>query len=358
MFNNLASKKFLMAIPVAAALALTGCEEEDVASAAAPEAVDLTQTEDLFEAPVKPNPLTEDPAAVVVRVNGEEITRGEIQMLVGAQVQQLAGRIPPEQLPMAQKQMFERVKSQLITQKLLDAEVAKANIVIDDAEITQIIEQLSSRLPEGTTFEQALAARGTTLEELQQNIKNDMTVQKFLETKADGVAAATESDAKSFYDENSNHFKKPESVTASHILLSFDSNETDEGKAAKKAQLEKIRADIIAGTTTFEDAAQAHSGCPSSAKGGSLGTFVSGQMVPAFEAAAFSQEVDEVGDVVETRFGYHIIKVAEHADEAVVPFEEAKERILAELGNQAKQKAVADYLDSLRNAATIEELVQ
>ena len=92
MFNILMSKKSMMVLPVAAALMLTGCEEEEIANSPEPAPVDLTQTEDLFSAPVKPNPLTTDPAAVVVRVNGEDITLGEINEMM-AEITVLKGSV-------------------------------------------------------------------------------------------------------------------------------------------------------------------------------------------------------------------------------------------------------------------------
>ncbi len=356
MFNNLTKYKLAMLAPLAVSLVLTGCKEDEVAQVPAPPPVDLAQTEDLFEQPIKPNPLTTDPAAVVVRVNGADITRGEILELMEAAMQQIAGRVPPQQMQQIQGQMYEQFKNDLITKKLMDAAVDTASIEVTDEDVVKAIDEIRTRIPEGRTLEEALAAQGLTLEKLSENIKNDMKTRKFLEAKTVDVAAATEEEAKEFYDTNPDRFKKPESVTASHILIKFDEGETDESKAAKKASLEKIRADIIAGTVSFEDAAKAHSGCPSSAQGGSLGTFGKGQMVPEFEVAAFTQEIGEVGDTVETQFGYHLIRVGERQEEGTVGFDESKEQIITFLSNQKKQQVVGDYIKSLRDSATIEEI--
>ena len=271
-------------------------------------------------------------------------------------MRQMGGRVPPQQMETVQKQMFEQIKNDLITKKLLDAAVAEANIEITDADIDEAIEEIKTHVPEGRTLDEALKAQGTTLDGLKENIKADMATRKFLEKKAETVVDATEAEAQEYYDANPEQFQKPESVTASHILIKFEDSDTDETKAEKKAQLEKIRADIIAETITFEDAAKEHSGCPSGAQGGNLGPFGKGQMVPEFEVAAFTQEIDEIGDVIETQFGYHIIKVSERTEEGKVEFEEAKEQLITFLTNQKKQEAVADYIKSLRDSATIEEI--
>lgn len=101
----------------------------------------------------------------------------------------------------------------------------------------------------------------------------------------------------------------PESILASHILLMYrgsarsTASRTKEQAAEQVAQLKK---ELDAGAD-FEELARKHSDCSSSSRGGDLGLFAPGQMVPAFDRAAFSLEIDQLSDIVETEFGYHII---------------------------------------------------
>ena len=358
MFNKITKATILMMLPAVSLLVLTGCEDEEVAPAPATEQVDLSQTEDLFAQPIKPNPLTTDPAAVIVRVNGEDITRGEIMEAMSATLQQLSGRVPPEQLQQMQANLYSNIQDQLITKKLLDAAVAAANIEVTDEDLSAAITEIRASVPPGQDLEAALAANGSSIEQLTESIKEQLATKKFLESKTEGIEDATEAEAREFYDSNPDRFKKPEGVTASHILIKFEEGETEAGKEEKKAQLKKVRAEILAETITFEDAAKTNSACPSSAQGGSLGTFGKGQMVPEFEIAAFTQEIDEVGDVVETSFGYHIIKVTDRQEEGVVDFDESKEQVTAFLSGQKKQEAVTEFLKSLRDSATIEMVAE
>lgn len=354
MFNKLAKKTFLIVLPVAVAMAFTGCDEEETTVAPVAEPVDLAQTQDLFSEPIQPNPLTTDPSTVMIRVNGEEITRGDVQEVMAAAMQQVSGQVPPQQLQQMQAQMYNNVREQLVTKKLMDAAIATANVVVSEEDLAVAMDEIRASVPPDQDLEAALAASGSNLEQLTENVKEQLATRQFLESKTADVSDATEEEAKEFYDANPDRFQKPEGVSASHILIKFDEVDTDEIKAEKKAQLEKIRADIIAETITFEDAAVEHSSCPSKAQGGSLGTFGKGQMVPEFEVAAFTQEIDEVGDVVETQFGYHIIKVTERQEAGVVDFDEAKEQITIFLTGQKKQEIISDFIKSLRDSATIE----
>jgi peptidyl-prolyl cis-trans isomerase C len=353
MYNKLLQTA-LSTVLVASALVLTGCEEEDIPAAPVEEQVDLTQTEDLFAQPLKPNPLTADPDAVVVRVNGEDITRGEIQQVLDMAMRQAAGQIPPQQLQQMQEQMSQRILEDLITKTLLDQAVNDADIEVSEEDLTAAMDKISAGVPPGQDLETALAESGTSLEELTDNVRLQLATSKFFESMTENIPDATEAEAQEYYDANPDRFQRQESVTAQHILIKFDENDSEEVKAEKKAEIEKIRADIIAEAVTFEDAAAAHSDCPSKAQGGSLGTFPKGQMVPEFELAAFSQDVDEIGEVVETQFGYHIIKVSDHMEEGKVSFDEAKDQIIAFLTAQKKQETVQNYIKSLRDSATIE----
>ena len=314
--------------------------------------IDLSKTEDLFSAPMQPNPLTNDPEAVVVRVNDMEIKRGEIIELVNLTMQRIGGQVPPQQLPQLQQQMYTRVKNDLINAKLIENAVQTSDIQVSEADIEAEITTIRESLPEGKTLEELLAVQENTLAELKSDIRNQLASRTLFEQQVVGVPDANEVDAKTFYDENPTNFQTPEQVTASHILIAA----SDDASEDPKATLEEIRASIIAGETSFAEAAAAHSSCPSSANGGSLGTFGKGQMVPEFEIAAFTQEVGEVGDIVETQFGYHIIQVSERTEEGTIAFQTAKDQIIEFLTNQSKQQVISSYIETLRDQATIEEL--
>ena len=314
--------------------------------------IDLSKTEDLFSAPMQPNPLTNDPEAVVVRVNDMEIKRGEIIELVNLTMQRIGGQVPPQQLPQLQQQMYTRVKNDLINAKLIENAVQTSDIQVSEADIEAEITTIRDSLPEGKTLEELLAVQENTLAELKSDIRNQLASRTLFEQQVVGVPEANEVDAQTFYDENPSNFQTPEQVTASHILIATSDDESEDPKAT----LEEIRASIIAGETSFAEAAAAHSSCPSSANGGSLGTFGKGQMVPEFEIAAFTQEVGEVGDIVETQFGCHIIQVSERTEEGTIAFQTAKDQIIEFLTNQSKQQVISSYIETLRDQATIEEL--
>jgi len=292
---------------------------------------------------------------IAIRVNDEVITQGDLEEMANTMLQQYQAQAQGAPISDDIKvQALKAAEDNAITETLIMSAVTSLGIVVSDKEVERTIAQIKTSIPEEMSFEAALASQGMTLEALKENIKTDMAARQLIENQTKDIAEATEVDAQAFYDANPEAFNAEENASASHILLSFEQGEDDAAKAAKKAQLEAIRADIIAETTTFEDAAKAHSGCPSGAQGGSLGQFGKGQMVPEFEVAVFGQDVDAVGEVVETSFGYHIIKVTERQDARVTPFADVKDQIIDYLSQNAKGEAAQAYIKSLRDAATIE----
>ena len=148
--------------------------------------------------------------------------------------------------------------------------------------------------------------------------------------------AVTDEDAKKFYEENPQNFTKGETVRAKHILVK------------EEADCNAILAAIEAGEKTFEAAASESSTCPSGAQGGDLGEFGRGQMVPEFEQAAFAAEIGQVVGPVKTQFGYHLIKVEQKNEAAVVAYEEVAERIKSSLLQKKQNEAYTAKAMELR----------
>lgn len=342
----------LFIIAIASIAFCAGCSKES-AEASEAETIDLTQAPDLFEEPLKPNPLALQPEDVVVTVNGTDITHGQIMQAVQSTMQQLSRQMPPQQLSQMYGQVYQNMTDQLIANELLIEAAEQSDLSVSDEELNAELEQIKANAPEGKTLEEALAENGVDYGEWKENLRTQMLLTKLVEQKTADIAEASAADAATFYQENIEQFKAPENVTASHILIAFDEDDTDETKAEKKAQLEKIKADITAGTASFEELATEHSDCPSSERGGNLGSFGRGQMVPEFEEAAFNQEVGSVSDIVETQFGYHLIKVTGHDMESTRPLAEVTDQLQNYLSGQKKQEALVAYIETLREKADI-----
>ncbi len=151
-------------------------------------------------------------------------------------------------------------------------------------------------------------------------------------------------------------FKQPEQVRASHILIKVEPQADESQKAAARKKIQKIQQRLQKGED-FAALAEEFSQCPSSAKGGDLGYFRRGQMVKPFEEAAFALKPGEVSDVVETKFGYHLIKVIEKKSETTIAFEDIKDRLEQYLKQEKVQKEVSLYAQKLKEKAKVERFL-
>lgn len=166
-------------------------------------------------------------------------------------------------------------------------------------------------------------------------IKDEMLANFAIEKAIAGVKV-TDDEVKKFYDEHKAELVGGETVDASHILV-----DTEE-------KANEILASIKEGKVTFEDAAKEHSSCPSKEKGGNLGEFGKGQMVPEFDNAVFAMEVGEITGPVQTQFGYHLIKLNKKNEAKEIPFEEIKPRLMQKVLSDKQQAAYASKLNQLK----------
>ena len=166
-------------------------------------------------------------------------------------------------------------------------------------------------------------------------VKEQLLTQYAISKAVDGVTV-TDIEARKFYDENKDKFQGQPVVSASHILVS------------REAEANEIKAKIESGEMSFEDAAKQYSSCPSKARGGDLGEFGRGQMVPEFEQAAFDMEIGELRGPVKTQFGYHLIRLDGKKTSEPVSFDQAKDMIKARLYDEKRQKAYQSKVNQLK----------
>jgi len=183
-------------------------------------------------------------------------------------------------------------------------------------------------------------------------IENKLLAQKLLEKEVLEKVNVTDEEAKKYYDEHKDEFKVPEQVQASHILVAVKETATDDEKKAAETKAEDLLKQLKGGAD-FATLAKDNSDCPSKAKGGDLGYFSKGQVVPEFEEAAYSLKVEELSGAVKTQFGYHIIKVTDKKAEQQKSFDEVKDELKQKLARDKQKTAFDTYSAELKGKAKI-----
>jgi peptidyl-prolyl cis-trans isomerase C len=292
-------------------------------------------------------------ASAVAKVNGTSITRGELDRAMKVMLAQTGN---PSTLPADQKKAAETaVLNQLISAELLYQAGKKLEVKDIENKAASQVSSAKAKFPSPAQFEKSLQQNGLTENDLKEYARKEIYINNLIETKIASKVTVSEAEVKKFYDDNPDKFKLGESVRASHILIGVDSKATEADKKKAKEKAESVLKKVKGGED-FAKAAKENSTCPSSAQGGDLGVFTKGQMVPAFENVAFSMKPGEISDVVETQFGYHIIKVVEKQPAKTVTYDESKQKIQEFLKGQKIRKDISEYVEKLRKEGKVEIL--
>jgi parvulin-like peptidyl-prolyl isomerase len=305
---------------------------------------------------IKPSDLFTN-AVVATATNGISITRSQLDdALIGIKTA-AASRgqsIPPEQMSMLESQILQR----MIQVQILNSRATEADKVSGKEAAEKRIKDLKEQAGSDEVFSARLKTIGLNETELTAKMSEELTAEAVL--KRDLKVEVSEDDIKKYYDENPGRFEKPEMVRAAHVLIGTQDMNTrtdlsDEQKAAKK----KIAEDVLKKAKAGEDfgkLAKDYSEDPGSKDKGGEYTFPKGQMVPEFEAAAFSMNTNQVSDLVTTQFGYHIIKTLEKIPAKKIEMAEVKDDVKEFLTNQSIQKQLPDYLEKLEKESNVQIL--
>jgi len=293
------------------------------------------------------------PGTVLAKVNGVAITRGDRDRALQEILAQGGGRGGQQPTPEMMPQMENAALDQLINIEVLYQKGKKLTVKDLEQKVDEKVGQTRKQFPSQADFEKALKGANITENKLKDLARRNIVIDNLMQKEVFSKITVTEADAKKFYDDNPDKFKMPERTQASHILISADQKATPEDKKKAKEKAEAIRKRVAKGED-FAAVAKAESNCPSAAKGGDLGYFGKGQMVPEFEKAAAALKLGELSDVVESPFGYHIIKVMDRKPADTVKFAEVKDKIEDYLKSQKAQKPMTDYVDKIKKEAKVE----
>jgi peptidyl-prolyl cis-trans isomerase C len=326
-------------LPLLILLLLAACSRNTPAAAE-------TQTP-AAEAAVKPVPATLPD--VIAQVNGEAISKADFDLAVQEIEARAGGPVPADQ----RDRILRGVLDELVAYRLLVQESRTRNTAVPAAEIDARIAQIRQQFPTQEAFTQALQTRGMTEQKLRADIQEDMVVAKLIEGQLGPISAVTPAQLNDFYSKNPEQFQQAERVRASHILLQFPPN----ADAAAKEQVRARAADILKQVKAGQDfaaLAKQHSQDGSAAQGGDLGFFERGAMVPPFENAAFALQPNQTSELVESQFGFHIIKVTEKQAQRTIPLEEVRPQLEQFLQQRTRQEQTQAFVDQLKAKGKIE----
>ena len=301
----------------------------------------------------QPEPEGEVLEEIIAQVNDRIIVLSEYRASLDALRQELA----QQQLPAPEFDAQFRVRSEgilreLIDQQLLQQKAAELGISVESQVIRRLDEiRQEMNLPSMEALEQAAVAQGLNYEDFQQNLRDNFLTQQVINREVGSRVQVTPSEISAYYEEHKLEMERQDGFSIQLILVSTEGVTEEELPALRQRAeeaLEKARAE-----EDFAELARQYSDDATAQNGGFAGFFERGMMAPDIEAIVDGLEPNEVGDILQTRFGYMIVKLLERTEAGIPPLPQVENQIHEQLYLEKIQPALRAYLSLLRQESFI-----
>ncbi|MBI4763918.1 MAG: peptidylprolyl isomerase [Deltaproteobacteria bacterium] len=219
----------------------------------------------------------------------------------------------------------------------------------------QIKENILWQIVRSTVIAQVAKKKGfdkkPEIRNQQEMIINNFLATIYLQKEVVEKVTITENKARAYYQDHGDLFKTPEMIRVKHILIKTESTAPEEEKKKAKAKAEETLKKLKDGGDFSKLATEVSEDPGTKDKGGDLDFFPKGTMIPAFEEVAFALKPGEISGLVETEYGYHVIKMEEKKDALLEPYEKIKDKVKDQALQEMRKEAVTEFVEkALKNA--------
>ncbi len=288
---------------------------------------------------------------IVAVVNGVELTEADLKQEINILMpmnQSFHGKIPDEKM----KKLNSDAMKNLVDSELRAQDAAAKGMKIPSSTIDEELNTMAVKYKTKEDLAAAYQGAGYTEKSFKRMIERKLLAEKNRTAEVDSAVSVTPEKVKNHYTTNVAKYSKPEEFRASQILVKVDPSSNKEERAVLTARAEKLLKRIKAGES-FEEIASIESDDPSRVKGGDLGYFHSGQTVAEFEEAILKLKVGETSGIVETIYGFHIIRLTEKRAPRLVPFDEIQDKLKKDLVDSEKKQLLENWMSRLYKNAKI-----
>ncbi|WP_375770133.1 peptidylprolyl isomerase [Archangium gephyra] len=292
---------------------------------------------------------------VAAVVNRDVIALSEVEKRAAPELARLNGVDPAKRAEQRAKVLKSSLDI-LIGEKLMEEQIRELGLGVTDAELDAAVADVrrQNNVTDEEQFERLLSGEGFTVKTYKEFLRNQMSRMKLVQMKVTPKVKVSEEDLKAAYTQYTKLESGDAEVHARHILVQVDAKATPEQVEAARKKALALAEEARKPGVDFAELAKKKSEGPSASDGGDLGFFRRGVMVPAFERVAFALKEGEVSEPVRTQFGWHVLKVEERRAVDVAPFEQVKAELENRLKLQKTEKFVEQYVQELRQKASVE----
>lgn len=319
-------------------------------------------------------------ANIIIKVDGRNITKAQFDKVFEKNANTsgflaVGVDIKKDKKNFLYLMIKDKAVEDLIKQTLIEEEIEKKHITADEKEVNDELQKIIEKIGSKENFNQMLKQNDVSLKQFKENLKDELKKKKLAQSVSKIVIPDTE--AKKYYDQNLNSFKREATANVSHIFIAANPIQIEQIiKSAPESQklsdkeikakvkqeqglkLEKAKSLLSVlknDPAAFEKLAKDNSESEISAKnGGKVGFINKSQMPDAIAKVVFSIKLNEISEIIKTPYGYQIIKVSERTKAGFEPFDKVKNDIIATLEKQKQDKNLEDFANSLKKQAKVE----
>lgn len=279
---------------------------------------------------------------ILVHVNARIVTQSQLDERT-----EVALREAPPGLDVSRRNDVRKaVLRELLNEALLEDRARELDIVATDVEVEEQIKRLKeqNKVASEEDFVKALEASNLTPDKLRDQLKRSTTIQRVVGREVNSKVDLSDDALRLAYEREKETWAVPEKVRVAEVLINA-------GPGAEEKAREAVT--LAKGGTKFEDVVLRFSDGPTRSRGGDMGTVGKGELAADLDAAAFSLPAGGISDPIQTRSGWHVLKVVEKMPATFRPYSEAKAEILKKEQETQFQKKLAEYLEKLERDAVI-----
>ena len=286
---------------------------------------------------------------ILVAVNDEIITQSDVNKILAPMYEQLRSVYSGRELEEKMAATRHNVLNKLIDTKLLLAEAKRKGVEITNEEVAKRIDEVKSSFDTEEEFVAALANENILLSELEQKFKEKLMTEAIIGAEMATRISVSPNEVLQYYNDNISEFQESQKVKARSILIKKGKNYDDEEARALAEEILRR----LAGGGDFNSLATMHSEGPYAEYGGEMGWVEEGKLLEPVDRVLFRLNKGETSPVIETKLGFHILRVDDEKVKEVKEFSEVKKEIEGFLFGQKKGRKLTGWLGELKENAYI-----
>lgn len=293
--------------------------------------------------------------AVVARVGDRIITRSQYSRRLQDGLEELSRNYTGAELQKRQQEYRSTLLNEMLSELLIKDRADRMGLTVTAAEVQDAINRLKGQygIKTDAEFEDSLRKSGLTRAEMENRLRDTLMTNKVFARELRSRQELSDKELRERYEREKEQFRLPERAKVREIVVVVPDDAPAESRALLRRQAEEAYEKAKAGED-FATLVARYSGAPTKETGGDLGTVAKGELTPSLDTGVFTSDAGAIVGPVETRFGWHILKVEQRIPSETPGFDAVKDELRKDAGEESFQRDYKAYIERLRGEAFVQ----